>query len=518
MEMQPKYMLNTSHQTKPTGDMLLVEIGNQTGFEQYSTARTDHAHTAFLAAVLQALNSSLPEPARINAAAVRTYCSSAHAILDNNSTPQQRIRAAAKVRKLPADTSMRICNTFTATPLPPKYATAQLPLKYNWRHLAYTDGSYIDPKRTANEEATLASQPPASPDPAADTNSQPAELEQCEKVPRIGAAVYIPPQQPNSNTGEKEVACLPSNEEYPYDDTINRAELAAAWKAITMRCTQIATDSLAALYQIHKVVTKPHDIRLGFHRHAAMLQQIASSIASSRQPIHIYKVKSHIDIPGNEHADEIATSVAKGIREADETIATPSNNRPSMAWPHHPEVWESGKAAPTPPRPVKDIPALHRMAHRCHKLGSSNTAAICFAAAQAIAHDVEKVSYAFLTSTVVPYREVVNALKVMTGTFYSQKRAWWYGRASSDKCVLCGQPDGTLHAVSGCPQLTLAVTKRHNDAVLLLAKAILTGENGSQVVAMDIATETQQAEGIQVMSQFKDPATRDACRRTGRPG
>jgi hypothetical protein len=43
MEMQPKYMLNTSRQTKPTGDMLLVEIGNQAGFEQYATARTDHA-------------------------------------------------------------------------------------------------------------------------------------------------------------------------------------------------------------------------------------------------------------------------------------------------------------------------------------------------------------------------------------------------------------------------------------------------------------------------------------------
>jgi hypothetical protein len=192
IETQPKYMLNTSQQVKPAGDMLLVEIGNQAGFKQYSTARTDHAHTAFLAAVLQALNSNLPAPAHINAAAVRTYCSRANTILDNNSTPQQRTRAAAKVRKLPADTSMRICNTSTATPLLPQYTTAQLPLKYNWRHLAYTDGSYIDPKRTENEEATPASQPPASQNPAADTNSQPAELEQCEKVPRIGAAVPNP--------------------------------------------------------------------------------------------------------------------------------------------------------------------------------------------------------------------------------------------------------------------------------------------------------------------------------------
>jgi hypothetical protein len=190
------------------------------------------------------------------------------------------------------------------------------------------------------------------------------------------------------------------------------------------------------------------------------------------------------------------------MKKADVTIDASSNKRPSMAWPHHPEVWEAGKAAPSQPKPVKDMTALHSLAHKSHKLGSSNTAAICFTAAQEIAHNVEKVSYAFMTSTVVPYREMVNALKVMMGTFYSQKRAWWYGRAASDKCVLCGQPDGTLHAVSGCPELSLAATKRHNDAVLLLAKAILTGEMGSQVVAMDVATETQQAEGIQVMSQF----------------
>jgi hypothetical protein len=38
-------------------------------------------------------------------------------------------------------------------------------------------------------------------------------------------SVYIPPQQPNSNIGEKEVACLPGDEAYPYDDTINRAEV-----------------------------------------------------------------------------------------------------------------------------------------------------------------------------------------------------------------------------------------------------------------------------------------------------
>jgi ribonuclease HI len=290
------------------------------------------------------------------------------------------------VRKLPVD----ITPAAQAT-LPPDYLTVHFPLRYNWQQLAYTDGSFIEPKRKGSEEVAVDSQPPESQIPQDDPISQQAA--KCNKVPRIGAAVYIPPQQRNNNTGEKQVACLSSDEAYPYADTINRAELAAAWKAIAMRCSHIATDSLAARYQIHKIVTKPQDVRLGFHRHATLLQHIASSVASSRQPIYIYKVKSHIGIPGNEHADEIATSVAKGTRKADVTIDTSSNRRPSMAWPHHPDVWEPGKDVPTPPKPVKDMRALHRMTHRCHKLGSSNTAAICFTAAQATAHDVEKVSY-----------------------------------------------------------------------------------------------------------------------------
>lgn len=144
---------------------------------------------------------------------------------------------------------------------------------------------------------------------------------------------------------------------------------------------------------------------------------------------------------------------------------------------------------------------LHNRAHACRKYGSSNTNTISFTAAQAIAHNVEPVSHAFLTSTVVAFRELVNTLKVRTGTFYSQKRAWWYGRATSDQCVLCGQPDGTLHAVRGCPALSLAVTKRHNEAVTLVSKATLTGECGAQVVSMDVSAAEQQNEGIQETSQ-----------------
>jgi hypothetical protein len=119
--------------------MLLVEIGNQAGFDTYSTARTDQTRADFLKAVLQALKSTLPIPARVNTATIRAYCARATAILNTNNTPQQRTRAAAKVRKLPVDTSVHTCNTPAAqATLPPQYMTVQFPLRYNWRQLAYT--------------------------------------------------------------------------------------------------------------------------------------------------------------------------------------------------------------------------------------------------------------------------------------------------------------------------------------------------------------------------------------------
>jgi hypothetical protein len=109
----------------------------------------------------------------------------------------------------------------------------------------------------------------------------------------------------------------------------NRADLAAGSACVESYCPAVHThchrQSGCAIPNPHvrslllhgfrlnplfdKIVTKPQDVRLGFHRHAALLQRISSSVASSRQPIHIYKVKLHIVISGNEHADDIFVAV-----------------------------------------------------------------------------------------------------------------------------------------------------------------------------------------------------------------
>jgi hypothetical protein len=68
---------------------------------------------------------------------------------------------------MPVDTSVHTCDIPGDIPaaqatLPPKYLTVQFPLRYNWRQLAYTDGSFIEPKRKGSKEGAVDSQPPES--------------------------------------------------------------------------------------------------------------------------------------------------------------------------------------------------------------------------------------------------------------------------------------------------------------------------------------------------------------------
>jgi ribonuclease HI len=362
LEVQPEYMLNTSTWVKPPCDMLIIEVANRQGFERHSVTRTDDIHTLFTSRTRQALNTHLAAEHAVTESAILQYCHRAELLLGRAPTPQQRTRAAAKIRKLPQDCSPE--PQPVSKPHSTTYTPQTHPLKYNWRQMAYTDGSYIEskPKSHKPENGQSEATPETSQHPEAGQTKKAAR-----KIPLIGAAVFIPTPQPGSIMEDQEIACLPSEEAYPYDDTINRAELAAAWKAISMGCSHIATDSLAVMYQIHKMVNRPHDIHLSFHRHAALLQRVIGAIAAAGQPIHVYKVKSHIGIPSNERADEIATSVAKGKREPDEEITMSSNDRRNITWPHYPEVREPGREKVTPPQPIRDIATLHDRAHACRK-------------------------------------------------------------------------------------------------------------------------------------------------------
>jgi len=92
----------------------------------------------------------------------------------------------------------------------------------------------------------------------------------------------------------------------------------AIHKAVEQGATQIATDSLCSIFQSMRMLMRPQDMHE--HRHAHLIKTIVDKIASGQHVVHIYKVKSHIGIVGNETADEIATGVAHGTLAPDEGL------------------------------------------------------------------------------------------------------------------------------------------------------------------------------------------------------
>jgi ribonuclease HI len=69
---------------------------------------------------------------------------------------------------------------------------------------------------------------------------------------------------------------------------------------LTIKDTQVATDSACSLSQIRKQLLFPELQR--DHIHSNLLEQIASMISASPEPICFYKVKAHSGIAGNECA------------------------------------------------------------------------------------------------------------------------------------------------------------------------------------------------------------------------
>jgi ribonuclease HI len=90
---------------------------------------------------------------------------------------------------------------------------------------------------------------------------------------------------------------------------MNRAEPAGIAAALINKHTHIATDRAGALRQMRNSI---HYLqRMKWHRHAKLQENIVHHIQLSKDTIHLYKVKAHAGILGNECADAVAKCSAK---------------------------------------------------------------------------------------------------------------------------------------------------------------------------------------------------------------
>jgi len=95
--------------------------------------------------------------------------------------------------------------------------------------------------------------------------------------------------------------------------------------------THIATDSAGVLWQIKKSIRYPQ--RMKWHKHANLLESTVHHIQQSKDTIHLYRVKAHAGILGNECADAIAKRFAENPSGHDIHINTNAHPHSSIFRP-----------------------------------------------------------------------------------------------------------------------------------------------------------------------------------------
>eukprot|EP00882_Tetradesmus_deserticola_P000535 GHRQ01000587.1.p1 GENE.GHRQ01000587.1~~GHRQ01000587.1.p1 ORF type:complete len:2327 (+),score=302.27 GHRQ01000587.1:5202-12182(+) len=347
------------------------------------------------------------------------------------------------------------------------------PLKHNWRDFIYTDGSVLPKDQPTNG-------------------------------PGIGAAVHIPANPING----REPTTIPIDCSTPERsvDTINRAELAAISVAMDVAAQRlpvsnmlhIATDSLGSIRQVFKANTRPQDMLE--HRHYALITHIANTVAAHAGTVHLWKVKSHIGIVGNEEADQAAGRVAKGEESRKHThqFAHPSNNRDNVAWPHTEVLAASSDGEPqTRMVPLANMcETLASVAMTTGELGSSNVESVYFSSWKTMCpHMNHEFSHKFINNTTLPPRTRRLIHQARWGNLPTQKMfsRWDKTGKTNSLCLLCGREDGGHHAISGCKALSQTVTLRHNDAGAAIVKAIRKGSRGGELVASDIGVHKRSS-------------------------
>ena len=280
-----------------------------------------------------------------------------------------------------------------------------------------------------------------------------------------GAGIYIPTMNKSLTIDPRGIG---------ETNTINRAELMAIKGAISPEVTplhqdvHIFTDSICSELQINKYLLRPEAFK--FHTHRDLIQSISERTrdrAMAGGKTHIYKVKGHSGIRGNEMADATAVLARQLVAEGKETDMhggmIEAEPRKNIYWPFHNGLSIANlKQAPRKlARQSRQDPTLCTgLFHRLHMQS-------CLIWGPGAPQ--------YVVNRGTEQRTLQHMAKFLSGTLYNGKlEARNAGKPNWAEtiCTCCTRLDGGTHTMSGCehPKMKGCYINRHNKAVRTAAK------------------------------------------------
>ena len=306
-------------------------------------------------------------------------------------------------------------------------------------------------------------------------------------------------------------------------NTINRAELSAILQALIIRETTcgdltIYTDSLCSIYMIQKALKKPILIR--HNKHKPQLDCIANLIRTRCEQnlrTHIYKVKSHTGIHGNEAADQGANLAARDPSQAVLTDESDNNYFGNIFWPGKIDENSPDGAAPYLTSNLNSS-VKHAVA-KTAQTGYSNETLYGNLHEMTRPYVDKKTSNCMWSDKNTKFSQIRAVIKYRWGALWNARTAkrmgmtygpWGcsqHGRSKHNAngtntteapCPLCHHPDGGTHTLAGCqhPRMKAQYILRHDQAVAMILKTIKNGKNGGCYTIMDAGQAADLPEGV----------------------
>lgn len=308
-----------------------------------------------------------------------------------------------------------------------------------------------------------------------------------------GAGIYIPAMK-------KGITIDPRGQ--GETNTINRAELMAIREATSPEVVPleqdvyIFTDSMCSELQINKYLLQPEAFR--FHTHKDLIRSISEQTRDRAQAggrTHIYKVKGHSGVKGNEKADAVAGLARQLVTEGKETDRhggmIEAEPRKHMYWPHH-----KGQSIPNLKQAARNLARLSRQ-----------DLTLCTGLYQRLHIQGNLIwgpgATRYIVSRGTDQRTRDHLCKFLSGSLCTGKidaRNAGIPNWAETICACCSRMDGLTHTMSGCkhPKMVGCYINRHNKAVRTAAKFIKESKHpytGKATYIMDAGTP-EEGEGF----------------------